>query len=315
MTLIARLKSTTAATARGLVAAAIGFGLAFTVMAPPADAFAGSIQPAADAGPALWVVRDSDSTLYLFGSVHVLRPTTDWASRRVDAAFDSADEVWFEVTNPDDQAAALPLIQRHGLSLDRPLSSRLTAEEMAELETAARTAGMTADQLEPMRPWLAALSLSMAPLVKAGFDPKSGVELVLRARAEAVGKPVKGLETLGQQVGLLASLSEEAEMAFLRSALETFEEASERLDGLVDAWADGDVETVESLGVDEIREDSEEVYQIMLARRNADWARQIETLLEGSGTAFIAVGAAHLAGPDSVQALLEREGVRVERVD
>jgi len=261
------------------------------------------------------VVRDSDSTLYLFGSVRVLRPTTDWASRRVDAAFDSADEVWFEVTNPDDQAAALPLIQRHGLSLDRPLSSRLTAEEMAELETAARTAGMTADQLEPMRPWLAALSLSMAPLVKAGFDPKSGVELVLRARAEAVGKPVKGLETLGQQVGLLASLSEEAEMAFLRSALETFEEASERLDGLVDAWADGDVETVESLGVDEIREDSEEVYQIMLARRNADWARQIETLLEGSGTAFIAVGAAHLAGPDSVQALLEREGVRVERVD
>ena len=82
-------------------------------------------------GPALWVIKDADSTLYLFGSVHVLRPTTGWASPRVNAAFDSATDVWFEITNPEDQAAMMPLIQQYGLSPQTPLSSRLTPEELA----------------------------------------------------------------------------------------------------------------------------------------------------------------------------------------
>lgn len=316
MTLIARLKSTTAAVSRGVLGAALGLGLAFAVAASPAQALAATaVQPSAESGPALWVIRDADSTIYLLGSVHVLRPTTQWASDRVDQAFDSANTIWFEITNPDDQAAAMPLIAEHGLSLDRPLSSRLTAEEWAEVQAAARTSGTPAAQLEAMQPWLAALSLSMAPLIKAGYDPKSGVEVVLRDRAQKAGKPIRGLETMEQQIRLLAGLSEEAQMAFLRSALETFEEATPRLDGMVQAWAEGDVARIERLGVDQIRKESEEVYQAVLARRNADWANQIKTLLDGSGVDFIAVGAAHLAGPDSVQALLAQKGVQADRVD
>lgn len=317
MTFLTRLKSTTAVVGRGVLSAALGLGLAFAVMAPPTQAFAETVavQPAREAGPALWVIRDADSTIYLFGSVHVLRPTTQWASARVDQAFDGADTIWFEITNPDDQAAALPLILQHGMSPAQPLSSRLTADEWAKVEAAAAASGMAAAQLEPMRPWLAALSLSMAPLVKAGYDPKSGVELVLRERADKGGKPIKGLETMDQQIRLLAGLSDDAQMAFLRTALETFEEATPRLDGMVEAWAEGDVEQIESLGVDQIRDESEEVYQAMLARRNADWANQIKTLLDGSGTDFIAVGAAHLAGPDSVQTLLAQKGVEAVRVE
>ncbi|KQP45474.1 polysaccharide biosynthesis protein GumN [Brevundimonas sp. Leaf280] len=283
----------------------------------PADALAQTAAPAAPApiqgeGPALWVVKDADSTLYLFGSVHVLRPTTGWASPRVEAAFDSASDIWFEISNPDDQAAIMPLIQQHGLSPETPLSSRLTSEENAELDAAAKAMGASAAQLQPMKPWLAALSLSVAPLIKAGYDPKSGVELVLKARAEAAGKPIHGFETIDKQVGILAGMPDDVQLVFLRETLKDYENAAKKLDEMVEAWARGDVATLDRVTITEMKEASPALYQAVLVDRNTDWANQIQTLLEGSGTAFIAVGAAHLTGDDSVQAILQKRGVTVE---
>lgn len=307
------------------VGTALGLAMAAALLFQPTQAFAqvAATQPAAPsavpqapgAGPALWVIKDADSTLYLFGTVHVLRPTTAWGSARVDAAFDSASEVYLEISNPDDQAAVVPLIQQYGLSLDRPLSSRLTAEELADLNAAAQSMGASAAQFEPMKPWLVALTLSVAPLVKAGYDPKSGVELILRARALAAGKPVKGLETIDEQIRILAGLSDDTQVAFLRSTLDAFDDATIELDGLVEAWAAGDVIKIKELGIDDLRDESEEVYDALLVNRNTNWAGQIQGLLEGSGTTFIAVGAAHLAGEDSVQAILAKRGVEVERVE
>lgn len=313
MTLAMRLKTGVAAFGRAAVA---GLALTFAVAGSSAHAQdAGAAPTIQGDGPALWVVRDADSTLYLFGSVHVLRPTTAWASDRVDAAFDSASDVWFEISNPDDQAAIVPLIQQHGLSPQTPLSSRLTTEERTRLDAAAGAIGASAAQMEPMRPWLAALTLSVAPLVKAGYDPQSGVELALKARAEAAGKPIHGFETLEQQVGLLAGLPEDLQLAFLRETLEDYDQAVVLLDTMVEAWAQGDVETLDRVVVEDMKADAPALYKTLLADRNADWAGQIQTLLEGSGTTFIAVGAGHLAGEDSVQSMLAARGVSVERVE
>ncbi|WP_426020500.1 TraB/GumN family protein [Brevundimonas sp. DWR2-3-1b1] len=317
MTLSARLRSSVSTLARGALGVAGGLALFVAIAGVPADALAQTTAPAAAApiqgeGPALWVIKDSDSTLYLFGSVHVLRPTTGWASPRVEAAFDSASDIWFEISNPDDQAAVMPLIQQHGLSPDTPLSSRLTPEENVELEAAAQAMGASAAQLQPMKPWLAALSLSVAPLVKAGYDPKSGVELVLKARAEAAGKPIHGFETIDKQIGILAGLPEDVQMAFLRETLKDYENAVTMLDTMVEAWAKGDVGTLDRVMVEEMKEASPALYQALLVDRNTDWADQIQTLLEGSGTAFIAVGAGHLTGDESVQAILQQRGVTVE---
>jgi uncharacterized protein YbaP (TraB family) len=317
MTLAARLRSSVSTFARGALGVAGGLALFVAIAGVPADALAQTTAPAAAApiqgeGPALWVVKDADSTLYLFGSVHVLRPTTGWASPRVEAAFDSASDIWFEISNPDDQAAVLPLIQQHGLSPETPLSSRLTPEENVELEAAAQAMGASAAQLQPMKPWLAALSLSVAPLVKAGYDPKSGVELVLKARAEAAGKPIHGFETIDKQIGILAGLPEDVQMAFLRETLKDYENAVTLLDTMVEAWAKGDVGTLDRVMVEEMKAASPALYQALLVDRNTDWADQIQTLLEGSGTAFIAVGAGHLTGDDSVQAILQQRGVTVE---
>jgi uncharacterized protein YbaP (TraB family) len=320
VTLSHRLKSLSL-TALGAV---LGLGLAGAVAFQPVQAFAQAVEvapapvagravPRAEgAGPALWVVRDADSTLYLFGTVHVLRPTTAWGSARVDAAFDSADQVWFEISNPDDQAAVMPLIQQYGLSPDRPLSSLLTAEEMTVLNTIAGSAGMPAGQIDVFRPWLAGLVLSVAPLMKAGYDPQSGVELVLKARAEAAGKPIQAFETVDKQVGILAGMSEADQLASLRLLLESWSDSTAELDQMVAAWASGDVQRLEALAVTEMQTETPALYEALLVRRNTDWANQIQTMLAGSGTVFIAVGAAHLAGDDSVQEILGDRGVTVE---
>ena len=304
---------------RSTVGAALGLGMAAALILQPAPAFAGApaatpapAAAAAPGGPALWVIRDEDSTLYLFGTVHVLRPSTLWRWTRIENAFDSADRVVLEISNPDDQAAMVPLIQQHGLSPDRPLSSLLNAEERAQLDAAAQAMGASGAALDPMRPWLAALTVSVAPLVKAGYDPQSGVELVLKARAAAAGKEVAGFETIDEQVRILAGFSEADQLAFLRSTLHDFDTATTDLDRLVEAWSNGDVGGIDRLGVQPMRRDSRAVYDALLVRRNTNWANQIETMLEGSGTVFIAVGAAHLAGRDSVQSILERRGVDVE---
>ena len=320
MKLSAVLKTSASNLARAAVGAASGLALFFAISGAPGQALAQDAAPAAahpaiqGEGPALWVVKDADSTLYLFGSIHVLRPTTGWASPRVTQAFDSASDIWFEISNPDDQAAIIPLIQQHGLSPQTPLSSRLTPEEVAELDEAAKAIGASAAQMDIMKPWLAALSLSVAPLVKAGYDPKSGVEMALKARAEAAGKPIHGFETLDKQIGMLANLPDDTQLAFLREALKNYDEATTMLDTMVGAWAQGDVATLDRVAVQEMKSDSPELYKVLLVERNTDWANQIQTLLQGSGTAFIAVGAAHLAGEDSVQAILKSRGVTVEPV-
>lgn len=323
MTLKKRLKTTVAALGRVTLGAALGLGLAAAVISPVhaqvvtppvADAAPAirAVPPAEGRGPAMWVIRDADSTLYLFGTVHLLRPTTAWGTERVDAAFDSADKIVLEISNPDDEAAVVPLVMQYGLSPATPLSSLLTAEEVADLDVAAKAIGLSAAQMDPFRPWFAALTLSVAPLQKAGYDPTSGVELLLKARAEATGKPISGFETVDEQIRILAGFPEEAQLDFLRGTLNDYETATVQLDALVEAWAAGDVDAIEALGVEPMRESGDEIYQALLVRRNTNWADQIQTMLAGSGTVFIAVGAAHLAGDDSVQEILEARGVEVD---
>lgn len=318
--MIIRALKTAAQTALGLV---LGISMAGAIVLAPARALAQEVPTSQTAatravvaargqGPALWVIRDADSTIYLFGTVHVLRPDTPWGSARVDQALASADELWLEVANVDDVAAIAPLIQAYGLSPDRPLSSQLTPDEMADLDAAARTIGASGAQLDRMRPWLAAMTLSMAPLVKAGYDPQSGVELVLKGRAGTADTPVRGLETLEQQITILATLPEVTQLAYLRSTLETFDEAGTELDSMVSGWARGDLGEMEASMADEMKAQSIYLYDALLVRRNADWAEQIDTLLDGSGTQFIAVGSGHLVGEDSVIAMLRERGIEVQ---
>lgn len=278
---------------------------------PPAAPEPVSAQPRSEVDPALWVVRDADSILYLFGTVHFLRPETVWDSDRVKDAFESADTLVLEVADPNDQTAVLPLVQQYGMSPDRPLSGLLTDTELARLDEAARVLGAQAAQLDAMRPWLAGVMLSSSVLLKAGYEPGSGADMVLRERAQVAGMPILGLETAQDQVRMLSSFPEEGQLVFLRRTLADFDNAGVVPDRLVEAWTAGDVDAIDALAVTPIRDDSELVYQRLLAERNTRWADQIEAMLERPGTTFIAVGVLHLVGEDSVQAILRSRGIEV----
>jgi uncharacterized protein YbaP (TraB family) len=165
-----------------------------------------------------------------------------------------------------------------------------------------------------MRPWLAALTLTTAPLLKAGLDPEHGVDKQLQARMAAAGKPVLGLETAEQQMRFLADMPPSVQMDFLRSAMRDVDRGTAVLTELIDAWKNGDVAAIARLEDEDMRQTAPELYQRLLVKRNQAWATKIAALMQQPGTLFIAVGAAHLAGPDSVQAQLNKQGIETPRL-
>jgi uncharacterized protein YbaP (TraB family) len=266
------------------------------------------------AHPALWAVKDADTTIYLFGTVHLLPHDTDWHFPALDKALADSQALYVEITD-DDQANMTVLVLRYGIDTAHPLSDRLTPFDQSRLERAARLAdvpgGMAA--LNIMRPWLAALTLTVAPLMKAGLDPAQGVDKQLRAAMEKAGKPVHGLETAEQQIRFLADMPTALQLGLLRSTLRDTDRATVDLKALIDAWKAGDDAAIARLENDTLRREEPQLYQRLLVQRNATWARRIKAMLDRPGTFFVAVGAAHLAGPDSVQAQLARQGIAAER--
>lgn len=292
-----------------------GCAIACLAALPAAAGASRAAPPAVEApaaGPALWVIRDADSTVYLFGTVHMLRPGTVWQTPRVLAAFDASTDIWFEVdAEAEDNLSSLVLA--HGLSFDRSLSSRLSPDDRRALAAAVARTGGTPEQFETFRPWLAAMTVSNAPMVAAGYNATSGVEATLRERAAAGGRTLKGLETMEDQFRYLADLPEAVELDLLRYMMQPPEGHVADLDASVAAWLVGDMEGVERAAVLPMRRQGEALYDAMLVRRSVLLADHLQAVLEGSGVAFVALGAGYLAGDDSVQSVLADRGVTVTR--
>ena len=268
----------------------------------------------ATARPALWAIKDADTTIYLFGTVHLLPHDTGWHSAELDKALAASQVLYVEITD-DDQANMTALVLKYGMDMAHPLSGLLTPFDRERLARAARLAGVPGGvaALNLMRPWLAALTLTVAPLTKAGLDPAEGVDKQLRAAMTKAGKPVLGLETAEQQIRFLADMPQAVQLAMLRSTLRDTDRAAVDLKAIIEAWKSGDEAALARLEIDLMRRETPELYQRLLVERNEAWAKRIAGMLQQPGTVFIAVGAAHLAGPDSVQVRLQKLGVEVER--
>ncbi len=267
------------------------------------------------ANPALWVVKDADTTIYLFGTVHLLPNDASWRYPALNQALADSRTLYIEVTD-DNQANMTALVLQHGMDFAHPLNTLLNHSDMLRLGNAANKAGVPGGMqtLNVMRPWLAALTIATAPLLKAGLDPAHGVDKQLRSQMITAGKTVLGLETAEQQIHFLADMPQSVQLAMLRSTLRDFDRASIQLTELIDAWKAGDVAAIARLEDEEMRQKEPMLYQRLLVQRNQSWATRIGDLLRHEqGTIFIAVGAAHLAGPDSVQAQLRKLGIEAER--
>lgn len=272
---------------------------------------------AALAQPALWTVRDADSTIYLLGTIHLLRPDTAWRTGRLEAAMGEAGELWLELPTTDPEAMRgdmVQLVSRYGLSPAQPLLKDLTPEESRTLNEAAGLAGLTASQLNPFRPWFAALTISTAAVTHAGYDPASGVDTRIESMFRARAITPKGLESAGEQIAIFAGMSREEELAYLRQTMNEYENAPRELDEMVRWWSAGQTDRLETLMIDDMKATTPSLYETLLVNRNRRWAEKIEDILKGKGVVFIAVGTAHLVGPDSVLAILRARGVSSQRI-
>jgi len=294
---------------------ASAFAIAIALAAPAAaDPAPAAPTPATSArGPALWVVSDEDSTLYLFGTMHALSAGTVWNAPRIADAVSASGEIWFELEPPQDPSALQAIVMQFGIDAANPLSSKLSSAEYQLFSNAVSGLGMQPAQANSMRPWLAAITLATVPMMQAGYDPASGVDAVMLTAARAANRTVRTFETTEQQMRFFADLSPAAELQFLRETLNSYQRGPEIVRQMESLWAVGDDEGLWALGGEPMRTQFPEVYQALIATRNRTWVTALERELAGSGTDFVAVGALHLAGPESVQAMLEARGYRVER--
>jgi uncharacterized protein YbaP (TraB family) len=266
------------------------------------------------ADPALWVVKDADTTIYLFGTVHLMPKDADWRYPALEHALADSQTLYIELTD-DNPANIAGLVLRLGMDTAHPLASQLDASEAQRLRILADEAGVPGGMrtLNVMRPWLAALTLSLMPLKNAGLNPEQGVDKQLKAQMLAAHKPVIGLETAEQQIRLLADMPRAVELGLLRSSMREADQGTAKLQQMIAAWKAGDPDTIDRVSTAEMRAKEPKLYQSMLVQRNEAWAKKIATLLQQPGTIFMAVGAAHLAGPDSVQVQLRKLAIPSQR--
>lgn len=266
--------------------------------------------------PAMWTLVDADTEIHIFGTVHLLRPELDWRTEAFDAALSGADKIVFEVDMKSEaaqRAIATDFLARGMFQDGRTLRGVLSDNDEAVVSDAFDSLGVPLDAMNTFEPWMASVNLGVMKLVADGYDPNSGVENVIEAEASEAGKSFDFLETIAQQSDAFDLLPEDEQITMLYESALLLEESPKMLDLLVDEWADGDVAGIAALVASpEGVGFSDAAYTSLLVERNRNWVPQIEAMLDEPGSIFIAVGAGHLAGPDSVITMLRDKGYQIE---
>ncbi|HEY0627608.1 MAG TPA: TraB/GumN family protein [Allosphingosinicella sp.] len=277
-------------------------------VAAPANA------PVMDADPALWVVKDADTTIYLFGTIHLLDGRHDWFNGEVRSAFDASSELVLEADLPENPADLRPIVMKYAVDpLGRTLSSRLTPELRAQFAREVGTIGLPARNMERLEPWFASMVLTAYSGQKLGLKTGIGTEAVLKRAATYARKKVSELEGAEDQIRMMDALPETSQLAFMKQTLDANVTSRSRLQPMMNAWSSGDAEGLARLVKQGIGSDPG-LYKAIISDRNARWADWVGERLQTPGTVFVAVGAGHLGGTDSVQTMLRARGVGTERI-
>lgn len=288
--------------------------------------------PAA-AAPALWKFGDADTTVYLFGTIHALPPGYAWEDERIRKAMDASDTLVIETLVDKDPRAMAALFPPPDNSLP-PIVERVKPEARPAFEALLAKAKVDPATLNRMPTWQACFVLMGAMMRDLGVQREAGVEDGLTNAfaapaasaapaetgqsstlpASAATKKIEGLETVADQLAMFSTLSEADQREMLTSFATGKSNARSDYDRLLKAWSSGDEAGIARM-FDEDEDLTPHLREILLRKRNANWAAWLKQRLEKPGTVFVAVGAGHLAGPLSVQKMLAAEGIAVEKVD
>jgi hypothetical protein len=289
---------------RPLAAALAVFAVALT--------FGGGWAGAALAEPPVWVVKDKNSEVVLFGSIHILPPGLDWAPPVLDRALRAADDIWFELPiDAKSEAETASLATQVGvLPPDGSLFRLLKPQDAALLSKVAAAVDVSPALLDRLQPWLAEIALAGGAYRKVGADANSGVEKIIAAMATP--KAVRrAFETPAEQIALLSSGSVDEQIASLSETMHELDEQPNEFTTLVKAWVNGDVTALDREALAPIRKSSPALFQRLVTERNARWTKVLDARLKGHGRTVVVVGIGHLIGPDGVPARLRALGYSV----
>ena len=260
----------------------------------------------------MWRAVGDRNSVYLLGSIHLLREDDHPLPEVIDDAYDDAEVLIMELDMDDlDSVAMQQMFSRNGVLRDGTTLRELMGEALyARATDAARAIDIPIEMLAQSEPWLAAITVEMMMLYRVGFNPMLGVEMQMTSRAVGDGKPILGLEEAEEQLAFLDGLSLEAQRDMLIQTLEESAEIEETVDQMIDAWRHGDVDTLES-GLLESFAEHEELHEVLVTSRNRRWVDRIHELLDDPEDYLVIVGALHLVGDQGVPNLLTKDGVRI----
>lgn len=273
-----------------------------------------SMATATSAAPAIWQVSDADSSIWLFGSVHMLPADIDWRTGTLDKVISKADRVYFEADiSAAAQAEMMPLSIELGFNRDGVLLSDQIGEALTDrVREAAQDYDIPMPALLTMKPWMAATTLASGPMMQSGYEARLGVEMVLAAE---LPDEFKGfLETGAEQLGFLSGGTLEEQITMLEATLDTLHLAQSDTEAMIAAWMDGNPEALGQAFDSQMEGFDNAMVERIIDLRNRNWTGKIEAMLNSNEAALLVVGAAHLAGESSVEKLLEERGYSSKRI-
>lgn len=263
----------------------------------------------------MWEVAGASNSVYLLGSIHLLRSQDYPLPTVLDAVYDDAEVLIMEVDMDDmDPLAAQTAFTRYGVLQDDTTLRDLMGDELyAEATAAAETIDIPLDMLSKTEPWYAAMTVEIMMLSRIGFNPTLGIEMHMMSKAIRDGKNIEGFETVEEQIQFLDGMSLQAQRDMLLSTLAESARLGEMMDDLIDAWRHGDIAQLEADMLDELAE-HEELNKALVTDRNSRWVEQIENLLDDADDYLVIVGALHLIGPRGVPNQLKSIGYGVQQL-
>jgi uncharacterized protein YbaP (TraB family) len=296
----------------------ISFVRAVSALLVAAFAWPAFAEPAAkETGPAMWVISDADTRIYLFGTVHLLPKGVTWETAAFRKAMAETAVTAIETDSESAYAKASigAMLREHGLNPSwQTLRGILGAERYAKLAEVAKRYGVPLDRMQSYRPWLAMTMFSVEVMNANGFSRDLGVERIVIAAAKAERDKIFTMETPEAQIKALATMDAPEMLDSIDVTLASLSDFKAKMDPLLTAWRTGDVAALDKLSSQDMRHMAPAAYRALLVNRNANWVERLDGWMRGKGTYFVAVGAAHLVGPDSVLAMLEKRGVKATRV-
>ena len=259
-----------------------------------------------------WEVKGRNNTLFLLGSVHMLKPDDSALPAEVLRAYEQSKSLVMELdlNNVDSEELLGSGVESAMLPEGQSLSEVLGPELYASLVEHCKALGLAPEIMDHFQPWFAALLLEQTALGQAGLEAGAGIDEQFSQRARDDNKPIIGLETAEEQLGFFAHLSLDQQRQYLQATLKDLNSEGSDAAVMVRAWQHGDTAELERL----MRKESAsnpELFRMLTTDRNRKWLPRIVALLHEDQDYLVIVGALHLVGDDGLVELLKRQGFQV----